>query len=163
VRLGSVVTERHFGMMQVHHADQGEVREAGAMVLRSVGLTIGDRAEVVILTDKVIRAIEQDHAIYFTGTSKGNMVVAGDSVFILEATPAAYLSIACNEALKAATIKLIQVQPFGATGRLVMAGPESEIDSGREAALAILKRLNEERKAVGATGGGKHDDKRFAK
>ncbi|MBM4321385.1 MAG: hypothetical protein FJ125_15950 [Deltaproteobacteria bacterium] len=163
VRLGSVVTERHFGMMQIHHADQGEVLEAGAMVLRSASLTIGDRAEVSILTDKVIRAVEQDHAIYFTGTSKGNMVVAGDSVFILEATPAAYLSIACNEALKAATIKLVQVQPFGATGRLVMAGPESEIDSGRDAALAILKRLNEERAATAAGGGAAHDEKRYGR
>jgi len=147
VRLGSVVTERHFGLMQVQHPDQGEVIEAGERVLGLAGLTIADRAEVKVLTAKVIRSIEQDHAIYFTGTSKGNMVVAGESVFILEATPAAYLSIAANEALKAADIKLITVRPFGATGRLVMSGSEAEIDSGREAALAILKRLNDERVA----------------
>jgi ethanolamine utilization microcompartment shell protein EutL len=147
VRLGSVVTERHFGMMQIQHEDQGEVLEAGRMVLAAAGLTIADRAEVAILTDKVIRAVEQDHAIYFTGTSKGYMVLAGDSVFILEATPAAYLSIAANEALKAATVKLITVQPFGASGRLVMAGPEAEIDSARDAAIAILKQLNDERAA----------------
>ncbi len=142
-RLGSVVTERVFGLMLVHHADQGEVREAGRAVLREAGLDEDDRAEVKILTQKIIRSVEQDHAIMFTGTAKGNMVLAGESVFILEATPAAYLSIACNEALKAARIKLIEIRPFGATGRLTMSGSESEIDSGAEAAERILSQLNE--------------------
>lgn len=153
VRLGSVVTERHFGLMQVQHPDQGEVLEAGERVLQLAGLTVADRAEVKVLTSKVIRSIEQDHAIYFTGTSKGNMIVAGESVFILEATPAAYLSIAANEALKAADIKLINVRPYGATGRLVMSGSEAEIDSGRDAALAILARLNDERASGQASAG----------
>lgn len=142
-RLGSVVTERIFGLMLVHHSDQGEVKEAGRAVLRETGLEENDRAEVKILTEKIIRSVEQDHAIMFTGTAKGNMVLAGESVFILEATPAAYLPIACNEALKAARIKLIEIRPFGATGRLTMSGPESEIDSAAEAAARILTQLNE--------------------
>ena len=116
VRLGSVVTERHFGLMQIQHADQGEVIEAGDAVLRQVGLTPSDRVKVKIVTNMIIRGVEQDHAIFFTGTSKGNMVQAGESVFILETTPAAYLTLACNEALKAANTKLITVRPFGATG-----------------------------------------------
>jgi ethanolamine utilization microcompartment shell protein EutL len=144
VRLGSVVTERHFGMMLIQHTDQGEVREAGNAVLSRTGLTPLDRARVDIVTNMVIRGIEQDHAIYFTGTSRGYMVLAGESVFILETSPAAYLTIACNEALKAANVKLIQITPFGATGRLVMAGTESEIDSAAAAANAILEKLNTE-------------------
>ena len=124
--------------------DQGEVRAAGASVLEQTGLTERDRARLKIHTNMVIRGIEQDHAIYFTGTSKGNMVLADESVFILEVSPAAYLTIACNEALKAARIKLITIRPFGATGRLVMSGPESEIDSGVKAALSILESLNAE-------------------
>lgn len=143
VRLGSVVTERIYGLMMVHHADQGEVREAGNAVLRRTNLDENDRAEVKILTEKTIRSVEQDHAIMFTGVAKGNMVLAGESVFILEATPAAYLMIACNQALKAARIKLIDIRPFGATGRLIISGPESEIDSAAEAAAKILNQLNE--------------------
>jgi ethanolamine utilization microcompartment shell protein EutS len=143
VRLGSVVTERIYGLMMVHHADQGEVKEAGNAVLRRTNLNENERAEVTILTEKIIRSVEQDHAIMFTGVAKGNMVLAGESVFILEATPAAYLMIACNQALKAARIKLIDIRPFGATGRLILSGPESEIDSAAEAAAKILKQLNE--------------------
>jgi ethanolamine utilization microcompartment shell protein EutS len=144
VRLGSVVTERFFGMMQIQHADQGEVIEAGQTVLRNTGLSYYDRARCDILCNMIIRGIEQDHAIYFTGTSKGYMVLGNESVFILETTPAAYLCIACNEALKAADVKLISVRPFGATGRLVMSGTESEIDSAAEAAVGILDKLNQE-------------------
>ena len=143
VRLGSAVTERVFGLMQVQHADQGEVIEAGSAVLRATGLNENDRAEAKVLTNKIIRCVEQDHAIMFTGMSKGNMVLAGESVFIMEATPAAYLMIACNEALKAANVKLVQITPFGATGRLIMSGSESEIDSAAEAANKILTQLNE--------------------
>lgn len=143
VRLGSVVTERIFGLMMVHHADQGEVREAGRAVLQQTGLTENDRAEINVLTEKTIRSVEQDHAIMFTGLAKGNMVLAGESVFIQEVTPAAYLMIACNEALKTANIKLIDIKPFGATGRLILSGPESEIDSAGEASVRILDQLNE--------------------
>lgn len=147
VRLGSVVTEREFGLMQVQHADQGEVIEAGEAVLRQTGLTQGDRSPVEVVTNMVIRGIEQDHAIYFTGTSKGNMVLAQESVFILETKPAAYLTLACNEALKAGRVKLISVRPFGATGRLVMSGPEAEIDVASAAALKSLDALNEDHAA----------------
>lgn len=142
-RLGSVVTERVFGLMMVHHPDQGEVKEAGNAVLKQSHLDENQRADVKILTQKVIRSVEQDHAIMFTGLAKGNMVLAGDSVFILEATPAAYLMIACNEALKAADVKLIDLKPFGATGRLIMSGAESQIDSSAEAASKILEQLND--------------------
>ena len=143
VRLGSMVTERVFGMMQVHHEDQGEVRAAGEAVLDASGLKESDRAPCEILQNKIIRAVEQDHAIAFTGLAWGQMVLAGDSVFIMEAQPAAYLSIACNEALKAADINLIDIRVFGATGRLIMAGTEAQVDYGAAAATAALEQLNQ--------------------
>lgn len=142
VRLGSLVTERVFGMMQVHHADQGEVRAAGQAVLEASALKETDRARCEILQNRTIRAIEQDHAIAFTGMSKGNMALQGESVLIMEAQPAAYLSIACNEALKSAHVKLIDIRVFGATGRLILSGPEAEIDVAAEAATDALHRIN---------------------
>jgi hypothetical protein len=129
-------------MMQVHHEDQGEVRAAGDAVLTASGLKETDRARCAILQNKILRSVEQDHAISFTGLAWGNMVLAGDSVLIMEAEPAAYLSIACNEALKAADVKLIDLRVFGATGRLIMAGSEAQIDYGAAAATASLENLN---------------------
>jgi ethanolamine utilization microcompartment shell protein EutS len=142
VRLGSMVTERVFGMMQVHHEDQGEVRAAGEAVLTASGLTVQNRARCKILQNKILRSVEQDHAIAFTGLAWGNMVLAGESVLIMEAEPAAYLSIACNEALKAAHVKLIDIIVFGATGRLILAGSEAQIDYAAAAATAALEDVN---------------------
>ncbi len=143
VRLGSLVTERVYGLMQIHHKDQGEVIAAGQAVLDAAGLAENQRAKCQVLQNKIIRSVEQDHAIAFTGMGKGQMVLGGDSVLVMEAQPAAYLSIACNEALKAANIKLIDVRVFGATGRMILAGTESEIDSAAQAATATLEGLNE--------------------
>jgi microcompartment protein CcmL/EutN len=47
--------------------------------------------------------------------------------------------LAANEAEKAANIRLVDVTPFGAFGRLYLAGPESEIDSAAQAATAALQ------------------------
>ena len=63
VRLGSVVTERIYGLMQVQHEDQGEVLQAGKAVLEACGLKEGDRSAVKLVTNKTIRSVEQDHAI----------------------------------------------------------------------------------------------------
>ena len=142
VHLGAMITERVFGMMQLHHQDQGEVQAAGEAFLAASGLKVTDRARGKILQNKIIRSIEQDHAIAFTGNAAGNMVLAGDSVLIMEAEPAAYLSIACNEALKAANVKLVDVIVWGATGRLIMAGTEAQIDYAAAAATAALENLN---------------------
>jgi len=146
VRLGSVVTERVYGLMQVHHPDQGEVRQAGEVVLEAAGLTEGDRSAVKLVTNKTIRSVEQDHAISFTGMGRGNMIVAGESVLIMETSPAAYLTLVCNEALKTANIRLNMVRPFGATGRLIMSGPEAEIDYAAEAAVKTINNINQNAK-----------------
>ena len=70
------------------------------------------------------------------------MIVAGESLLIMETAPAAYLAIVCNEALKAANVKLNSIRPFGATGRLIMCGPEAEIDYAADAALKTIESIN---------------------
>jgi hypothetical protein len=147
VRLGSVVTERIYGLMQVQHEDQGEVLQAGKAVLDACGLTEGDRSAVKLVTNKTIRSVEQDHAISFTGGGRGNMIVAGESVLIMETAPAAYLGIICNEALKTARVNLNMIRPFGATGRMILHGPEAEIDYAADAAAKTIDSINSNAKA----------------
>ena len=78
------------------------------------------------------------------------MLVPGDSLFILETEPAAYVAFAANEAEKAANISLIEVQTFGAFGRLYLGGPEAEIDAASQAALKALEGI--EGKSAGKDG-----------
>ena len=68
------------------------------------------------------------------------MVLPGQSLFILECEPAGYVALAANEAEKAANVNLVDVTPYGAFGRLYMAGPEAEIDAAAAAATRRSRR-----------------------
>lgn len=140
-RLGVVITERQFGQLEVHHADQGEVQQAGQAILNATGLTESDRAKCKLMTNKVIRSIEGDHAIALTNLAGGNQVLSGDSVLIMECEPAAYMAYIANQALKAARVRLNLVTTWGATGRLILAGPEAEIDYAAQAARDAASEL----------------------
>ena len=69
------------------------------------------------------------------------MLIPGQSLFILETEPAVWAVIAANEAEKSAQVNLINLRPFGAFGRLWMAGPEAEVDSARDAAIKAIEAL----------------------
>jgi ethanolamine utilization microcompartment shell protein EutL len=57
----------------------------------------------------------------------------------MEVAPAAYVWLAANEAEKAANITLVNYQPSGRYGRLYIAGSDSEVAVGREAAIQAIK------------------------
>ena len=67
------------------------------------------------------------------------MLIAGESLLILETEPAGYIAFAANEALKAAHVKMIDASLFGAYGRLYLSGPEAQIDAARSAGLRGLE------------------------
>ena len=142
VRPAMQIVERAFGLLEVHHQDQGEVRQAGATILKSLGLDESQRQKVKIVSNQVIRSVEPDHAILVNTNRWGSMLLPGESLFILETDPAGYAVYAANEAEKAANVKLVEVRPFGAFGRLWMSGTESEIDSAQEAAIKALEGLS---------------------
>ena len=133
------VVERAFGLLEVHHEEQGEVRQAGGAILEGIGLQEEDRMKPRVLTTQIIRSIEPYQSQILNRTSQGNMVLPGQSLFIFECEPAGYAAFAANEAEKAANVFLNNVRPFGAFGRLYLCGSESEIDSAAEAATAAIE------------------------
>jgi hypothetical protein len=150
----SMVVERAYGMMEVHHEDKGEVMSAGRAILDSLGVKEEDRLKPKIISNQIIRSVEPTHAQLINRIRYGSMLVPGDSLFILETEPAAYVAFAANEAEKAARVQLIEVQTFGAFGRLYLGGPESEIDSAADAAINAIKGLTG-REAPAGGGGSK--------
>jgi len=136
------VVERAFGLLEVHDTDQGAVRSAGRAILEDLGVQESQRIKPRIATNQIIRAIEPYQAQIINRDSSGMMILPGDSLFILETEPAGYVAYAANEAEKAANVKLIEVRPFGAFGRLWMAGSESDIDSAAQAAIAALEKVD---------------------
>lgn len=134
----TLVVERAFGMLEVHHEDKGEVRSAGELILKHLGSAEADRVKPKVVSNTIIRAIEPMHAMIIDKIRFGSLIEPGQSLFIMETEPAAYAVLAANEAEKAANVRLIDVTPFGAFGRLYMAGTEAEIDSAAQAATAAI-------------------------
>ena len=137
----TLVVERAYGMLEVHHEDKGEVRSAGDAMLRYLEAKEEDRIKPKLVSNTIIRAIEPMHAMILDKIRFGSMIEPGESLFILECEPAAYAALAANEAEKAANVKLVDVTPYGAFGRLYMAGSEAEIDAAAAAAVAALKSI----------------------
>ncbi len=133
-RPGMQIVERAFGLLELHHDDQGEVHEAGATILRAMDVSESDRFRPKIVSEQKIRSIEPYHEMLVNRMRHGDMIREGETLYLLETWPAAYAAIAANEAEKASPIRLLEVRTFGAFGRLYLGGGEAEID---EAAKAI--------------------------
>jgi len=142
VHLGQQVVERAFGSMVFHHRDQSDVEEAGHSILRTLGAREDERQKCRVAWSEIVRALTPDHAVLINRQDrKGNMILPGQSMFILETEPAGYIVYAANEAEKAANITLIDARAVGAFGRLTLAGKESEIEVAAHAAIDAVKRL----------------------
>jgi hypothetical protein len=133
------VVERAYGLLEVHHEDKGQVLDAGDAILNALELKEEQRLAPNMPTDTIIRGIEPYQAQIINKNSAGMMILPGQSLWILETDPAGYIVLAANEAEKAANVFLVNIQPYGAFGRLYLSGSEAEVDAAAEAARAALR------------------------
>ena len=124
---GMQIVERAYGLLEVHAFDQGEVRSAGAAILEQLGVTEGDRLRPRIVSSQTITGVEGYQAQLINRMRHGDMLLQGQTLYVLECHPAGYAAIAANEAEKASPIRLLEVLSFGAFGRLWLGGWEAEI------------------------------------
>jgi hypothetical protein len=136
---GIMVVERSFGLLELHHPDQGQVRLAGKAILEYLGLEEEERTKPRVVSQEVIRGLEPYHAQILNKMRFGDMLIPGESLQILEVEPAGYIAFAANEALKAARVKFIDASLFGAFGRLYLSGPEAQVDAAAEAAQRAIE------------------------
>lgn len=141
VEPGQLIVEREYGMLEVHHEEQGEVRQAGSAILSHLGCEECARIKPSILSCQIIRGVEKAQASLLSANSGGRAISPGNSLFILETVPAIAIVYAANEAEKAANIDILDVRWFGAYGRLYLSGTESEIDSAAHAAVGAIERI----------------------
>ena len=134
VRPAVQVVERAFGLLEVHDESQAEVLEAGRHILAHLEAKETDRLKPKMLTSEIITGVDDYQTMLINRNRQGMMLLGGETLYILEVHPAAYATLAANEAEKASPIKLIHLQPYGAFGRLQLGGTESHI---REAVAAI--------------------------
>ena len=139
VKPGLQVVERDFGVLEIHSASQADVRESGRAMLAAAGVEESDRLRPQILTSQLIKNVTGPHAQLINKVREGNMVVEGDTVYILDLQPAAYAYYAANEAEKVAKIKIVNVDGIGKYGRVYIAGDEADV---LESKLAVEKCLS---------------------
>jgi hypothetical protein len=140
-RPGAQIVEREFGMFEVHSINQAAVIEAGNVVLNRLGLSVADRIKPQVVSTQVITRVDPYQAQLLNRFRRGSMLVAGETMLVLECAPAAYINIACNEAEKTASIKLVHVSSVGRFGRMWLSGTEAEIMTARDAAIRALENM----------------------
>ena len=141
VKPGMQIIERYYGMLEIHSPSQAEVRAAGAAILDACGLSERDRIKPRVLSSQIIRRIDDHQAQLVNRTRHGQMLIPGQTLYVLELEPAAYAALAANEAEKAARINILEVRAFGSMGRVYLGGEERDIDVGWRAALAAIEGL----------------------
>jgi hypothetical protein len=140
-RPGAQIVEREFGMFEIHSQSQEAVLQAGAMVLQRLGLQDTDRIKPQVASVQLITNVDPYQAQLLNRFRRGSMLVAGETLLVLEVAPAAYINIAANEAEKRANIKLLHISSVGRFGRMWMSGSESEMLTAKNAAIAAIESM----------------------
>ena len=138
---GEMIVERRYGMMEIHSFEREEILHAGQMILEELGLKEEDRMAPSILSTSIINKIDPYQAVIINRNSKGMLILGGDDVYLLEVTPAAYSSIAANEAEKYCDVRLVDIRFFGAAGRIYLAGSESEVQAAAQKIVETLGQM----------------------
>lgn len=150
VRPGVQVIERLYGLLEVHSSRQGETRAAGKAVMEAMGVRERDCLKPQVMSSQIIRNIDPHQTQLINRTRRGQMILAGQTLYVLEVQPAAYAALAANQAEKAALINILEIQAVGSFGRLYLGGEERDILAGSSAALAAMENaLGRELPAVG--------------
>ncbi len=137
------IVERQYGMLELHADDQAEVRQAGLAILDALGKKEEDRIKPKVVSHQIIRKVDDHQAMLINRSGrKGMMLIAKQTLFILETYPAGYAVIAANEAEKAANINVVIIRPTGAFGRVYLAGEEADVMVAAEAALKAIDGIN---------------------
>lgn len=139
VRPGVQVVERLYGLLEVHSHSQGETRAAGQAILTTLGVKKEDCLKPRVVSSQIIRNIDAYQTQLINRTRRGQLLLAGQTLYVLEVEPAAYAALAANEAEKTASINILEVQAVGSFGRLYLGGNERDILAGAAGALTAIE------------------------
>ncbi|MFH7026285.1 MAG: hypothetical protein ACHBN1_12995 [Heteroscytonema crispum UTEX LB 1556] len=141
VRPGVQVVERLYGLLEVHSSSQGETRAAGQAILAFLGVKKEECLKPRVISSQIIRNIDAYQTQLINRTRRGQLLLAGETLYVLEVEPAAYAALAANEAEKAASINILEVQAVGSFGRLYLGGQERDILAGAAGARAAIENV----------------------
>jgi len=139
VKPGILIVERQFGYLEFHSDSTADVVAGGEAVLETLNASAVDAMPPEILASTIIKRVDDYHAFLINRNKLGTMVLPGESLFVLEMKPASYAIVATNEAEKASDVKVVDYRMIGATGRVYLSGPESDVRAAARAAEEALE------------------------
>ena len=134
----SQIVEREFGFFILRSPYNAQINAAREAILNELGMKLEDRIKPAVESTQIITSVEPYQAQLLNKWSSGSLVVPGQTLGIVECSPAAYISIAGNEAEKSALIDIVQVRAVGRFGRLFITGSEDSVKTAIQAACDAL-------------------------
>ena len=132
--------ERQFGVLEVHSPDQALVEQAGEAILDGIGASSGDTLRPKILYVDVIEEVTDQHAVIVNRNREASMLLPGQTLLVVEVTPALFAAVAANAAEAVAPdLTLVTVSMIGAAGRVYLAGATADIVRARDEITRVLE------------------------
>jgi hypothetical protein len=142
VEPGILFVERQFGVLELHGSDLGDVVRAGKAILAGIGCDAAEQLRPRVLYSDVIEDLSDRHAVVLNRTRQASMVLPGQTLLVVEMTPALFAAVAANEAERAApALTLVDVQMIGAAGRIYLAGDSEDVLRARDAIATTLEAI----------------------
>ena len=138
VRSALQVVERQYGTLELHGRDPAAVSAAAGAILDRLRVLRHDRILPDVVAEETIRRVDANQAQLVNRLRSANLLLEGETMFVLELRPAAYVAAAANAAEKHAPVKLVYAAMLGATGRLILSGRDDEVAEARSAALGAI-------------------------
>ncbi len=138
----SQIVEREFGFFMLRSPVNTAISIAREAILDHVGASLSDRMKPRIDSTQRITSVEPHQAKLLNIWRQGSLVIPGETLGIMECSPAAYIAFAANEAEKAANVDIVEVRALGRFGRLFIAGSEDNVSAAIDAAVAALEGMD---------------------
>jgi hypothetical protein len=136
------IVERLYGLLEVHSESQAEVRAAGAAILDALGVKEEDRLKPRVVSSQIIRHVDPHQVQLINRMRHGHMILAGQTLYVMEVQPAAYAALAANEAEKKADLNILEVRAYGSFGRVYLGGEERDIMAGYQAGVDAIESVS---------------------
>ncbi len=140
VEPGIHFVERQFGVLEVHSPDPRHVEEAGQAILNGIGAKPDDALKPRVLYTDIIEDVTDQHAVIVNRNREASMLLPGQTLLVVEVTPALFAAAGANAAERVAPgLTLVTVSMIGAAGRVYLAGETADIVRARDEIERVLE------------------------
>ena len=153
VRSAGTLIERDFGLMELHAPSPDPVLEAQSAILAALGLRRDDRLAPELVSVQRLSNVTALHSQLFNKVRRGAWTLPGDTLTVIEVTPAAWVYLLANEIEKATECELVRVAGTGLYGRLIVAGDETAAAEAERVGRSVIESTRAAATVVRSGGG----------